>query len=77
LPRAIHSATPNYTQHLGIAYGSLVETIALLRIGMEPRSFQLRFGTTLVRHATNARRLLVGLLKRRRPFPGWSKKTDE
>jgi four helix bundle protein len=69
--------TPNYTRHLGIAYGSLVETIALLTIGMEAEVFPAQVGTTLVRHATNARRLLVGLLKRRRPFPGWSKKTDE
>jgi four helix bundle protein len=61
--------TPTHTRHLGIAYGSLVETIELLRIGTEAEVFPPEMGTTLMQHATHARRLLVGLLKHRRPFP--------
>jgi len=65
-----NSAT--YTRHLGIAYGSLVETIELLRIAMEAEVLPSQMGNPVMQHATNARRLLLSLLKYRRPFPGWS-----
>lgn len=59
--------TPTCTRHLGIAYGSVVETIELLKIGIEAEVLPFQAGTVL-QHATNTRRLLIGLLKRRRPF---------
>jgi len=42
--------TPTYTRHLGVAYGSAVETVELLRLGIEagvlPEAPELRFSTT-------------------------------
>jgi four helix bundle protein len=61
--------TPTYTRHLGVAYGSAVETVELLRLGVEAEVLPDRAGTTLLQHANYACRLLLGLLKRRRHFP--------
>lgn len=60
--------TRSYTRHLGIAYGSAVETVELLRIGIEAEVFPAEAAILLTR-AHRARRLLVGLLKHRRAFP--------
>lgn len=62
--------TATYTRHLGVAYGSAVETVELLRLGLEAGILPESAGTTLLHHARWACRLLVGLLKRRRRFPG-------
>jgi four helix bundle protein len=61
--------TPTYTRHLGVAYGSAVETVELLRLGVEAEVLPEGAGTTLLQHANYACRLLLGLLKRRRRFP--------
>jgi four helix bundle protein len=61
--------TPAYTRHLGVAYGSAVETVELLRLGVESEILPDDAGTTLLQHANYACRLLLGLLKRRRRFP--------
>ncbi len=60
--------TRNFTRHLGIAYGSAVETAELLRIGMEARVLPVSQAALLLNHADSTRFLLLGLLKRRRPF---------
>jgi four helix bundle protein len=60
--------TRNFTRHLGIAYGSAVETVELLRIGTEADVLPADSAALLDR-ADLARRLLLGLLKRRRRFP--------
>ena len=60
--------TPTYTRHLGVAYGSAVETVELLRLGVEAGVIPEGTGTTLLHRARGACRLLVGLLKRRRRF---------
>jgi four helix bundle protein len=61
--------TPTYTRHLGVAYGSAVETVELLRLGIEAGVIPEGTGATLLDRARGACRLLVGLLKRRRRFP--------
>jgi len=59
--------TRTFTRYLGIAYGSAVETVDLLKIGTEAEILPLRSAAILER-ADLARRLLLGLLKRRRRF---------
>jgi hypothetical protein len=54
---------------LGVAYGSAVETVEILRLGVEAEVLPERVGRTLLQHAHYACRLLLGLLKRRRRFP--------
>ena len=55
-------------RYLGIAYGSVAETVELLGIGLEAELLSPRLGVPAMQHPTNVRRLLLGLLKRRRPF---------
>jgi hypothetical protein len=54
-------------RYLGIAYGTVAETVELLGIGLEAELLSPRLGVPAMQHATNARRLLLGLVKRRRP----------
>ena len=58
----------NFTRHLGFAFGSAVETVELLKIGLEAGVLSEPAGDLLQR-ADRARLLLLGLLKRRRRFP--------
>jgi four helix bundle protein len=60
--------TPSFTRQLGIAYGSAVETVELLRLGVEAEILPAESGATLLLHANRSCRLLLGLLKRRRSF---------
>jgi len=60
--------TRSFTRHLGVAYGSAVETAELLRLGLEAEVIPDSSGRPLLDHANHACRLLVGLLKRRRRF---------
>ncbi len=61
--------SPTFTRHLGIAYGSAVETVELLRLGMESEVLPEAPGQEILAHADSARVLLLGLVKRRRKFP--------
>jgi four helix bundle protein len=61
--------SPSYTRHLGVAYGSAVETAEILRLGVEAEVFPEHSGAILLHHAAHGCRLLLGLLKRRRSFP--------
>jgi four helix bundle protein len=60
--------TPTFTRHLGIAYGSAVETAELLRLVAEAEVLPDADARRLLDHANHACRLLIGLLKRRRGF---------
>jgi four helix bundle protein len=61
--------SPTFTRHLGIAYGSAVETAELLRLGIEADALPRARAREILLHADSARVLLLGLLKRRRKFP--------
>ena len=63
-----YSNTPTFTRHLGIAYGSAVETVELLRLGIEAEVLPAHLGSSLLPHANRSSQLLLGLLKRRRRF---------
>jgi four helix bundle protein len=60
--------SPTFTRHLGIAYGSAVETVELLRLGIEADALPRVPGQEILAHADSARVLLLGLVKRRRKF---------
>jgi four helix bundle protein len=60
--------SPTFTRHLGIAYGSAVETVELLRLGIESDVLPQAPGQEVMAHADSARVLLLGLVKRRRRF---------
>ena len=57
-----------FTRHLGIAYGSAVETVELLRLGIEADVLPQAPAQEILTHADSARVLLLGLVKRRRKF---------
>jgi four helix bundle protein len=61
--------SPTFTRHLGIAYGSAVETVELLRLGIEADVLPRAPAQEILAHADSARVLLLGLVKRRRRFP--------
>jgi four helix bundle protein len=58
----------NYTRFLGIAYGSAVEAGELLELLMDAQAVPTEEGRALLQHASRSQRLLLGLLKRRRPM---------
>ena len=60
--------TATFTRHLGIAYGSSVETAELLRLGLEARVLPSSEALELLERADQSSRLILGLLKPRRPF---------
>lgn len=57
-----------FTRHLGIAYGSSVESAELLRLGIEAQVLPQTPATALLAKANRASRLILGLLKPRRRF---------
>jgi four helix bundle protein len=60
--------TANFTRHLGIAYGSSVESAELLRLGIEAQVLPGQPASALLSRAGRASRLILGLLKPRRRF---------
>jgi four helix bundle protein len=61
--------SPSFTRHLGIAYGSAVETGELLRLAVETEVLQEGSLHVLLQRIEATERLLLGMLKRRRKFP--------
>ena len=57
-----------YRRHLGIAYGSAVETCELITIIVTEDLIPVADAAELQVHAENSRILLLGLLKRHRPM---------
>jgi len=60
--------SPSYTRHLGIAYGSAVETGELIELLSEAGVLPAGMVASLREHSSLSQRLLVGLLKRHRPM---------
>jgi four helix bundle protein len=65
---ATFSRSPTYTRHLGIAYGSAVETCELLDLLTELDALPADSLEDLRRRAERTKALLLGLLKRHRPM---------
>jgi four helix bundle protein len=57
-----------YARHLGIAFGSLIETIELIELAREIGAIPPDAADAMLTRAVNARRLRVGLLKQVRPM---------
>jgi four helix bundle protein len=60
--------SPTFTRHLGIAYGSAVETVELLRLAIDGEIVDAEVLNPLIKRAQRTERLLVGMLKQRRAF---------
>ena len=65
---ATFNRSPTYARHLGIAYGSAVETGELIDLAIEAGLFPREFAEPLREHCRRTQRLLLGLLKRHRPM---------
>ncbi len=53
--------TPTYTRHLGIAFGSAVETGELLQLALDARVIPPEAGRRLLERCRRSQRLLIGL----------------
>lgn len=60
--------SPTYTRHLGIAYGSAVETIELIELLLDAEAIPPDAGRHMLTKAKHTQQLLIGLLKRHRPM---------
>jgi four helix bundle protein len=60
--------SPTFTRHLGIAYGSAVETGELLQLALDAGVADAESVKVLLRRVRRTERLLVGLLKKYRQF---------
>ena len=58
-----------YARYLGIAYGSLVESIELIELLQDECDLPPQATSELLQRATRCQKLLIGLLKRHRPMP--------
>lgn len=61
--------SPTFTRHLGIAYGSAVETGELLQLALDTEVANPESIKPLLKQTQRTERLLLGMLKRRRAFP--------
>jgi four helix bundle protein len=61
--------SPTYTRHLGIAYGSAVETGEILETMGRTGVLPIDLAEALTAKSRLSQRLLVGMLKIHRPFP--------
>jgi four helix bundle protein len=60
--------SPTFTRHLGIAYGSAVETGELLQLALDADVVEEELARTLLKRTRRTERLLLGMLKQRRQF---------
>jgi four helix bundle protein len=60
--------SPTFTKHLGIAYGSAVETGELLRLALDTELLEKSPLEALLEQTQETERILLGMLKRRRKF---------
>lgn len=58
--------SPSFTRHLGIAYGSSVETGELLEIALDAKIIVHEVGNHLLSRNRRSQRLLLGMLRRRK-----------
>ena len=61
-------ASATYRRHLGIAYGSAIETGELIELAADEQIILSPAADELLAHSRNTQRLLLGLLKRHRPM---------
>ena len=59
--------SPTYARHLRIVYGSAVETGELLEIALKADVIAPQIGTRLLTRNRRSQRLLLGMLRRKRP----------
>ena len=62
------SESRTFTRHLGIAYGSAVETGEILSLLIDSGIVQQEFCIEAVTANSRSQRLLLGMLKHRRPM---------
>jgi four helix bundle protein len=60
--------SPTFTKHLGIAYGSAVETGELLRLALDTDLIGVGPLKALLERTQETERILLGMLKHRRKF---------
>ena len=60
--------SPTFTRHLGIAYGSAVETGELLQLAIDADVAPGERVPDLLKRTHRAERLILGMLKQRREF---------
>jgi four helix bundle protein len=60
--------SPTFTRHLGIAYGSAVETGELLQLALDAEVVDVETLKALLMQNRRTERLLLGMLKKRRAF---------
>jgi four helix bundle protein len=60
--------SPSFTRHLGIAYGSAVETGELLQLAIEAGIIPMDSAGEALARAKRTQRLLLGMLKKYRRF---------
>ena len=60
--------SPTFTRHLGIAYGSAVETRELLQLALDSGILREEPLKPLLQRIQETERMLLGLLKKRRKF---------
>jgi four helix bundle protein len=65
---ATFNRSPTYARHLGIAYGSAVETGEILELLRESEVIPVADCKPMLQHCACSQKLLVGLLKRHRPM---------
>ena len=65
---ASFGASATYRRHLGIAYGSAIETGELIELLGDVQVVPQPIAEELLTHSRNCQRLLLGLLKRHRPM---------
>ena len=60
--------SPTFTKHLGIAYGSAVETRELLQLACDTGVLGQQTLKPVIERTRETERILLGMLKRRRKF---------
>jgi four helix bundle protein len=65
---ATFNRSPTYARHLGLAYGSAVETGEILELLRESEVLPIAECKLLLQRCARCQKLLVGLLKRHRPM---------
>ena len=60
--------SPTYTRHLGVAYGSAIETGELLQLAIEAGVMPAEVVREALNRTRRTQRLLLGLLKKHRRF---------
>jgi four helix bundle protein len=63
-----YNRSPTYRKHLGIAFGSAVETAELLDLAITSGFLPRPEGNAILERSQRCQKLLIGLLKKHRPM---------